>query len=343
MKKTLLVTLIVSLLMGLCSCGSQTTKKADFTIGICNYVKDASLQQIEDNIVARIQEIAKEKNLTIEVKVQNGNGDAIVLDQIISNFITDKVDLMIGIATPVAIMMQNKTEKNQIPVIFSAVSDPLGAGLVDSLEKPGKNITGTSDYLNTDALVNIILANHPDMTKVGLLYDKGQDASTAPIERAKELFAANGVTCIESTGTQVTEIQQAAANLIAQGVSAIFTPTDNTVMTAELSIYEDFQKAGIPHYAGANSFALNGAFLGYGVDYANLGVETANMVKEVLIDKKSPADVAVKTFDNGTATINTDISDALGYSENGDITKLSEIIGPYCTKIETLKTQESFD
>ena len=104
----------------------------------------------------------------------------------------------------------------------------------------------------------------------------------------------------------------AANALVADGVDVVFTPTDNTIMTAELSIYETFSKAGIKHYTGADSFALNGAFLGYGVDYANLGRETADMIAEVLVDKKDTATMAVKTFDNGTATVNTDICEELG-------------------------------
>ena len=104
----------------------------------------------------------------------------------------------------------------------------------------------------------------------------------------------------EATGATTGDVQLAAQSLIAEGVDAVFTPTDNTIMDAELSIYELFTDAGIPHYCGADSFALNGAFLGYGVDYANLGVETANMVSGILLDGNKPATIPVLTFDNGT-------------------------------------------
>ena len=110
-------------------------------------------------------------------------------------------------------------------------------------------------------------------------------------------------------------------------------------MTAGLVIYETFLNAGIPHYTGADSFALNGAFLGYGVDYANLGVETANMVAAILLDGADPAATAVMTFDNGTATVNTDICEMLGY----DFNKVSEAFAPYCTKVSSIVTAESFD
>ena len=109
-------------------------------------------------------------------------------------------------------------------------------------------------------------------------------------------------------------------------------------MTAELSIYEIFNAAGIPQFTGADSFALNGAFLGYGVDYANLGRETGKMVAEILIDGKDPASTPVRTFDNGTATINTETAAELGY----DFDTLSSVFAPYCTKVASITTAESF-
>jgi ABC-type uncharacterized transport system, periplasmic component len=130
----------------------------------------------------------------------------------------------------------------------------------------------------------------------------------------------------------------AAQALVADGVDAVFTPTDNTIMTAELSIYETFIEAGIPHYTGADSFALNGAFLGYGVDYANLGVETANMAAGILLDGSDPASTPVMTFDNGTATVNTDTCAALGL----DFDAVEAAFAPLCTKVATITTAESF-
>ena len=110
-------------------------------------------------------------------------------------------------------------------------------------------------------------------------------------------------------------------------------------MTAELSIYETLAQAGIPHYTGADSFALNGAFLGYGVDYANLGVETANMVKQVLVDGADPASLAVMTFDNGAATINTETCAEIGW----DFETIKEAFAPFCTKVNEITTAESFE
>lgn len=308
-------------------------------VGICNYVDDASLNQIVENIQARLKEIGGEKGVAFDVSYDNCNADANLLTQIISNFIADDVDIMIGVATPVAMAMQAATEDNGIPVVFAAVSDPVGAGLVESMEAPGSNVTGTSDYLDTAAVMQLITAADPDAKNIALLYDIGQDSSTAAIAHAKEYLDANGIAYGEYTGTTVDEVTLAVQALIADGVDAVFTPTDNTIMKSELSIYEMLQEAGIPHYTGADSFALNGAFLGYGVDYAALGVETASMAADIALGGAKPAETAVKTFDNGCATINTETCEKLGFNYD-EICKAFE---PFCTKIQSIVTAESFD
>lgn len=320
------------------STASEESSGASYTIGICNYVDDASLNQIVENINARLAEIESEQGITINVKYDNCNADANVMNQIIANFAADNVDLMVGVATPVAMAMQSATEDSKTPVVFAAVSDPVGAGLVASLEKPGSNVTGSSDNLDTNSVMNLIFAQNPDAKKIGLLYDVGQDSSTAAIEHAKAYLDDKGVEYVERTATTAEEVALAAQALVSDGVDAVFTPTDNTIMKAELAIYETFADAGIPHYTGADSFALNGAFLGYGVDYANLGRETADMIASILTEGKDPATTPVITFDNGTATVNTEICEKLGL----DFDTVSEAFAPYCTRVEEITTAESF-
>ena len=364
-KKLLSMVLAMTMVLSLTACGSaaetstdtsaQTEESAEaaesateeaateasteYVVGICNYVDDASLNQICDNIQNRLNEIGTEKGVKFTVNYDNCMADANVMEQIISDFIAEEVDLMVGVATTVAMAMQADTEDNQIPVIFAAVSDPLATGVVESLEAPGANVTGTSDFLDTTAVMNLIFAANPEADKIGLLYDLGQDASTTAIADAKAYLDAKGIEYVERTGTTVDEVSLAADALIADEVDAIFTPSDNTIMQAELTIYEKLADAGIPHYTGADSFALNGAFLGYGVDYANLGVETANMIAEVLLEGKEPATLPVKTFDNGTATVNTEVCEKLGFDYN----TISETFAPYCTQVKEIQTAESFE
>ena len=133
----------------------------------------------------------------------------------------------------------------------------------------------------------------------------------------------------------------AAEALVTAGVKTMFTPTDNTVMPAELSIYETFTDAGVMHFTGADSFALNGAFVGYGVDYVQLGEATADMVVELRCEGKTTADLPYQTFDNGIVTINTETAAALGMDDN-TLNMIKEAFKPYCTEIVVVTTQENF-
>lgn len=342
MKKLALLTATAVLLTSVAACGKKDAGASDvktYKVGICNFVDDASLNQICDNIKSRLAEAEKEYNVKFEIYYDNCNADSAVLSQIIANFEANKVDVMVGVATPVAMAMQSATEDTKTPVIFSAVSDPLGAGLVASNAAPGANLTGTSDYLDTTAVMNLIFAANPDAKTVGLLYDLGQDSSTTAIKEAKAYLDAKGIKYVEHTGTTTDEVILAAQAMVADKVDAIFTPSDNTIMTAELSIYEILADAGIPHYTGADSFALNGAFLGYGVDYANLGVETANMVIDVCVNGANPATTPVKTFDNGTATINIETCEKMGWN----LEEVKAKFAPLCSRIQEIKTAESFN
>ncbi|MBO4837616.1 MAG: ABC transporter substrate-binding protein [Clostridia bacterium] len=337
MKKLISVVLTLVMILSVCSFAAAEDKTS-FKVGICNLVDDPSLNQINDNIQSQLQEIAAEKGITFEILYQNCNLDFAVLDQIISDFIYEEVDLMIGIATPVAKAMMTATEDNGIPVVFAAVSDPVGSGLAASMEAPGANVTGTSDALNTAAIFDLIFALDPDVSSVGLLYNPSEDASTAPIAQAKEILTAKGVAYTEYSGTNTVEVQQAVDALIQDGVGAVFTPTDNTIQVAEPTISEALAEAKIPHYAGADSFALVGAFVGYGVDYANLGKETGNMAAAILTEGAEPASTPVMVFDNGKATVNLQVCEALGISYEDT----AALFAPYCTLVESIETGESF-
>lgn len=316
---------------------AQAQSGTVYKVGIVQYVDDASLNQIEASIEAELDAKAAELGVTFDYAdyTYNGQADSTTLNQIATELVASGVDVIVPIATPTAMIMQNATEDNQIPVVFSAVSDPVGAGLVASMDAPGSNITGTSDALNTDAVMDLIVAANPEIKKLGLLYNKSEDSSKAPIEAAKAYCEAKGIETVEKTGTTNDEIALAADALVAGGVEAVFTPTDNTVMTAELAIYEKFVDAKIPHYAGADSFALNGAFLGFGVNYEELGTATADMVVDILVNGADPAATAVQTLDNGTATVNTETAEAIGldYSMFADM----------CAEVKEIVTAENFE
>ena len=309
------------------------TAAKSYKVAIVQQLDHASLDEIRVAIEAELDAKAAEKGIAIEYKDFNGQNDATTLNQIGTQVVSDGYDAVIPIATLAAQCMTTACESTKTPVIYAAISDPAAADLTDI-----DYVTGTSDALNTQSIMDMMFAVQPDIQTVGLLYSNSEANSATPIAEAKAYLDAKGISYVEKTGNTNDEIMTAASSLVGQ-VDAVFTPTDNTVMKSELTIYETFAEAGIPHYTGADSFALNGAFLGYGVDYANLGVETANMIASILLDGADPAATAVKTFDNGTATINTEICEQLGI----DFDELSEKFAPYCTKVQSIVTAESFD
>ena len=319
----------------------ETTNKAEagatYKVGIIQYVDDASLNQIEKAIEAELDAKGAELGVTFNYKdyTFNGQADQSILMQIAADLIADEVDIMIPIATPTAVVMQSATEEKPIPIVFSAVSDPVGAGLVASNEAPGANITGTSDAIDTEAIMNLIVTANPNAAKIGLLYDKSQASSLGSIADAKAYCEANGIAYVEKTGTTVAEISAAADALVAEKVDAVFTPQDNTVMTAELAIFEKFTEAKIPHYTGADSFALNGAFLGFGVNYENLGTKTADMAVEILVNGKKPAEMAVQTLADGIITVNTETASTVGIDYS--------VFKGLCSQLVETVTAEEFE
>ncbi len=320
------------------SAAAQTAEAAGMTykVGIVKYVDDASLDQIEEAIQKELDAKGQELGVTFDYAdyTKNGQADSTTLNQIAADLLADGVDVIVPIATPAALIMQAATEETKTPVVFSAVSDPVSAGLVATMDAPGSNITGTSDALNVEALIDLMLAANPDLKTLGLLYDQGQDSSKSAIASAKAYCQEKGIETIEKTGTTNDELSLAADALIAAGVDAVFTPTDNTVMTAELAIYEKFVEAKIPHYAGADSFALNGAFCGYGVNYVTLGTKTADMVADILVNGVDPATTPVEIMSSGIAMVNTETAEAIGLDYSA--------FQGLCEEVKETTTQESF-
>lgn len=333
--KTLLTATLLAASTMLTACGgTQTDGEVTYKVAIVKYVDDASLNQIEDAIIAQLEAKEAELGIDFEILKYNGQADGTILNQIAADVLAEEVSVIVPIATPAAVLMQAATEDTDIPVIFSAVSNPVEDGLVADANKPGANVTGTSDGIDTEAIFKLMLVQNPELKKVGLLYDQGQSSSLVAIDDAEAFCKANGIEVVKKTGTNVTEIQTAADALVAAGVDAIFTPQDNTVMTAELAIYEKFTDAKIPHYTGADSFALNGAFMGYGVNYENLGTLTADMVIDIVVNGADPAETPVKKLEEGILTVNTDTAKALDIDFS--------IFKDHCDELKEITTGQSF-
>jgi putative ABC transport system substrate-binding protein len=300
----------------------QPGEEAAYKVAIIKQLDHASLDEIANAIAAQLDVIAAENNVTIEYEITSGQGDQTVLKQLSDQAVADGVDAIIPIATMAAQVATLSAMYSQTPVVFAAISDPEAAELTGI-----DYVTGTSDALNTDFIFDMMLAQNPDTAKVGLLYSLSEANSTKPIADAKAYLDAKGIAYTEQTANTNDEVVTAAAALIAEGVDAIFTPTDNVIMAAELAIYEDLAEAGIPHYTGADSFVRNGAFATCGVNYTDLGTRTADLAYQAITE--GVADRAdYYLMDGGIITVNTETAATLGidYSVFADMGELVEVV-----------------
>ena len=322
MKKFLSMIAAVSILAAsLSACGASsaasTTAAAaesgkEYKVAIVQQLDHASLDEIRVAIEAELDAKAAEKGITITYKDFNGQNDATVLNQIGAQVVSDGYDAIIPIATLAATTMATATEDNQIPVIYAAISDPSEAQLTGI-----SNVTGTSDALNTPFILDMMLKINPDIETVGLLYSNSEANSVTPIREAKEYLDSKGIAYLEKTGNTTDEILTAASAMVGR-VQAVFTPTDNVVMAAASAVAEILNEAGIPHYAGADSFVTAGAFATCGVNYTELGTYTADMAVDILLGGAVPE---YHVMDGGIITVNTDTAAklSLDYSAFGDM------------------------
>ena len=284
----------------------QPAGDAVYTVAIIKQMDHASLDEIAAAIEARLDEIAAENGVTITYTTTSGQGDQTTLMQLADQAIADGVDAIIPIATTAAQVAAVSAEDSQTPVVYAAISDPATASLTGI-----DYVTGTSDALNTAYILDMMLAADPEVENVGLLYSLSEPNSATPIEEAKAYLDEKGIAYTEQTANTNDEVVAAASALIAAGVDAIFTPTDNVIMAAELAIYEDLANAGIPHYTGADSFVRNGAFATCGVNYTDLGAETADLAYQAITQGMDGMEDYYR-MDGGIITVNTETAAALG-------------------------------
>ena len=283
----------------------QPAGDAVYTVAIIKQMDHASLDEIAAAIEARLDEIAAENGVTITYTTTSGQGDQTTLMQLADQAIADGVDAIIPIATTAAQVAAVSAEDSQTPVVYAAISDPATASLTGI-----DYVTGTSDALNTAYILDMMLAADPEVENVGLLYSLSEPNSATPIEEAKAYLDEKGIAYTEQTANTNDEVVAAASALIAAGVDAIFTPTDNVIMAAELAIYEDLANAGIPHYTGADSFVRNGAFATCGVNYTDLGAETADLAYQAITQGMDGMEDYYR-MDGGIITVNTETAAAL--------------------------------
>ena len=308
MKKTgkLLMAAVVALgaLSGCTSAQGDDIKK----VSVVQIVSHSSIDTIRDSFSDEMEQLGYTEG-EIELEYYDAGNDTSTLDSILSTASGDGSDVIVAIATPTAQSAARYAE--EIPIVFAAVSDPIGAGLTSSLEEPDKNITGTMDDIQVDQILEAALEIDPDMQRLGVIYNASEANSVTNIEKAKTFCEENGIELQEVTVTSTNDVQQAVTTL-AGSCDAIFSPNDNTVASAMSAAAQAAVEAGIPYYVGADSMVSDGGFLTVGIDYEELGRETARMVDQVL-QGTDVADIPIVQFKTDLSIyVNASTMEALG-------------------------------
>ncbi|MEA4926024.1 MAG: ABC transporter substrate-binding protein [Syntrophomonadaceae bacterium] len=322
--KKLIVYLLV-LLMGLttlsgCASKNETADKK-LKIGIVQPMDHPSLNQIRETIIAELQ--AQGMGDKIEIIEKNANGDMSLLPSIMQDLLNDKVDLIVPIATPAAQAARAAT--TTVPIVFSAVSNPVEAGLVTSFDATTGNITGVSNSIPIEDIFKLAATITPDAKVFGLVYNSSEINSTSGIAKAKAYCDKNGLKYKEAAITSTADVQQAATSLVGQ-IDAFFTPNDNTVASAMATYVKVATDAKLPIYAGADSMVNDGALATVGIDYTKLGKQTAAMIIRI-INGQTIKDTHVEQVAEYANMINMNTADKLGLIISDELKQKFVILG----------------
>lgn len=306
MKKMVLAVIL------LCWAGCLGIAQAEKTyhVSVNQFVEHPAL----DAVLKGLQDGLNEQGLTVEYKIHNAQANMGTATQIAKQMIGEKPDLLIAIATPSAQAsaqaVSRAPDRLKRPLIFSAVTDPVAAGLVKDLQSPGGDITGVSDQLPIKEHMGMVLAFLPDLKRLGVLYNGGEANSKATIAVIRELGGTMGFEVVEATASRTADVFQAAQSLAGR-VDAVFIPTDNTIIAALESVIKVGIDRRMPVFAADVDSVKRGAVAAMGFDYYKHGVQTGIMAARVLRGEK-PADIPVEFQEELELHINMKFADKMG-------------------------------
>lgn len=329
MKIKKIVAFMLSTLMtvsALASCGvkNETPEKIEkdkvhYNIGIVQIMDHASLNTIRDAVVSQLNELGFKDGDNCTIDLQQANNEPTTVQQILDKFMSDEDDIIVAITTPCAQAAATYSEK--VPVVFSAVTDPVAAGVAESLKKPGGNITGTSDKLAISKILDFAQELKPEIKKLGYLYNTGEDNSVSSLKEVRQYCEEKGIQVVSAAASNTSEVQEAAQKLASE-CDAVFSPNDNTIAGAMGTVTEVMNKAKVPMFVGADSMVKDGGLATVGIEYSDLGKETANMVASILKGEKKAGEIPVKVFNKDLSNyINTTTAKTIGIKIPDEIKK----------------------
>ena len=313
MKKILLLVSIAIMLV--LSCGNEVKKSSEtggekskdtFKIGITQIVAHPALDSAREGF----KDAFKESGLKVTFDEKNANGEIATANMIANNFVTEKVDLIYAIATSTAQSAAQAT--NKLPVVFSAITDPEAAGLIK------ENVTGISDRVNVKQQLELLLKLDSKIKKVGVIYNSSEQNSKVQVDDLKKAASELGITIVEKSVTQVSEIPQASETLV-KSSDALYLPTDNLVASVVNLITEKAIAAKKIAFGAESAHVKGGALITQGIDYYEMGKEAGKIAVEILKNGKKTSDISFKKMDLNDIVINNKTLAAIGISLPEDI------------------------
>lgn len=310
-KATVLALLATLLVISGCAGGSKK-----HSIGIIQLADHVALDSAREGFIAALKDNSYVDGQNITIDYQNAQGDQTNLSTISDRFVSNKVDLILGIATPAVQAVAGKT--TEIPILGTAVTDYVAARLVDSNEAPGGNISGTNDMNPIKDQIDLLVKLVPDAKTVGVLYTSSEDNSIVQAKIAKEVIESKGLVYTEVTVTNTNDVQQAVQSIV-EKCDAIYIPTDNTFASAMPVVHGVTSQSKTPVICGEAGMVENGGLATLGINYYDLGYQTGLMAVKILKGEAKPATMPIESASGFDFAINGEVAEEIGLSIPDDL------------------------
>lgn len=303
------VVAVIVLLLILFLLSSVILAEGKVSIAITQLVEHPALDEARRGFIDVLAENGYAEGEQVEYDIQNAQGEMVNANTIAQKFALDKPDLIMAISTPSAIAAANAIR--DIPILITAVTDPVDAGLVESNEKPGTNVTGTNDMNPIKEQFELILQFVPEAKSVGIIYNAGESNSVVQVNIAKEVSEELGLRLVEASVSSSTEVLMSANSLLGR-VDAIYVPTDNTVVSTIESVVMVAEENNLPLIAGEENSIQRGAIATIGINYYRLGRQTGEMALRILKGEARPEDMPIESQKEYRLVLNVDAAEAMG-------------------------------
>ncbi|HNY93211.1 MAG TPA: ABC transporter substrate-binding protein [Flexilinea sp.] len=305
--------------------GIVSAEDAPIKIGVLQLVEHAALDAAYQGFVDALKEAGFEDGVNIEIDYQNAQADQSNLMTISERFVKNNVDLILAIATPAAQAVASAT--TTIPILFTAVTDPVAARLVESNEKPGLNVTGTTDAGPIDKQFALMKELFPDLKTIGIIYNSSEVNSEVQAKQAEEIAKEMGWEVKFGTITSVNDIEQ-VANSLAEKVDGFYAPTDNTIASAMPNLVKVAEEKKLPILGSEPGMVEGGALMTVGIDYFKLGQQTGKMAVKILKGEAVPAEMPVESLKDVDIVLNQATAKAIGFEfPESVLKKATKVIG----------------